>query len=67
MTSAFQYIRSAAAPGTFSPENTRDFPCLVTLNGRRIGPPLLVCRWYRDIEGRLSCVWTQVPTRPQSG
>jgi hypothetical protein len=67
MNTASQYIRSAAAPGAISPENTRDFPRLVTRDGRRIGHPLLVCRWHRDIEGRLSCVWTKLPNRPQSG
>ena len=54
MNSAFQYIRSAAAPGAVSPKNARDFP-------------RLVCQWHRDVEGRLSCVWTRVPDRPQSG
>jgi hypothetical protein len=54
MNSASHYIRSAAAPGIISPENTRDFP-------------RLVCRWHRDVEGRLTCVWTRAPDRPQSG
>jgi hypothetical protein len=54
MTSASQYTRSAVAPGALSPETPRDFP-------------QLACRWHCDSEGRLSCVWTRIPKRPQSG
>jgi hypothetical protein len=54
MNAAFQHIRSAVAPSAVSPVTTRDFPWLV-------------CQWNRDIEGRLSCVWTRIPDRPQSG
>jgi hypothetical protein len=46
MNAASPYIHSATAPGVLSPENTRDFP-------------RLACRWHRDVQGRLSCVWTR--------
>jgi hypothetical protein len=39
MNAASQYIRSATAPGTVSPENARDFPRLITLDGRRPDRP----------------------------
>jgi hypothetical protein len=57
MTAAVLDIRSAVAPRLVWLESTRDFPRLVTRDGRRVDRPRLVCRWHRDADGRLSCSW----------
>jgi hypothetical protein len=61
MNAAFQYIRLAAAPGTVPRMDTRDLVRLFGLDGLIPVRPQLVCRWHRDIDGRLSCVWTEAP------
>jgi hypothetical protein len=57
MTSAFQYIRSSAAPSIVPRTDTRDLVRLLGLDCLTIARPRLVCRWYRDADGRLSCAW----------
>jgi hypothetical protein len=57
MTSAFLNVRSAATPAVVSLKDTRDLVCLFGLDRLRGDRPRLVCRWRRDPDGRLSCVW----------
>lgn len=66
MTAAILNVRSAAAPGTVSPKGTKDLVRLFALDRLPVGRPRLVCRWHRDADGRLACLWE--PDRdPQNG
>jgi hypothetical protein len=57
MTAAILNVRSAAAPGTVSPKGTKDLVRLFALDRLPVGRPRLVCRWHRDADGRLACLW----------
>jgi hypothetical protein len=57
MNAAFFNVRSAAMPSAVSPKDTRDFVRLFGLDHLRIRRLRLVCHWYLDADGRLSCVW----------
>jgi hypothetical protein len=57
MTAAILNVRSAAASSPVSLKSRRDFLRLAALDRRRAERPRLVCRWYSDPNGRLSCVW----------
>jgi hypothetical protein len=49
---------SALAPGTHSRKGaTVDFVRLLALDLLPAGRRQLVCHWYRDGNGRLSCIW----------
>jgi hypothetical protein len=61
MTAAFLNVRSAAMPNAVSPavapRDTKDFVRLFALDRLPIRRPRLVCRWFVDVDGRLSCLW----------
>ena len=57
MTAAILNVRSAAAPGTVSLTGSPDLVRLFALDRLRVGRPRLVCRWHRDADGRLACLW----------
>jgi hypothetical protein len=59
MTAAILNVRSAAAWSPVSLKSSRDFLRLAALDRRHVERPRLVCRWRRDPDGRLSCVWEQ--------
>ncbi len=55
MTAAILAVRPAAVPGIVSPKGAADRVRLFALD--RPGGRRLVCRWHRDADGRLACVW----------
>jgi hypothetical protein len=63
MISAFVKVRPADAPGMASPRITRDLVRLFALDRQPVDhrpPPVrrpLLCRWQRDADGRLTCIW----------
>ncbi len=58
MTAAILDFRPATAPGIAPPDNvTIDFVRLLALDRLPPGRRRLVCRWQRDADGRLACVW----------
>jgi hypothetical protein len=57
MTAAILNVHSAAAPCTVSPQGTKDLVRLFALDRLPVGRPRLVCRWHRDADGRLACLW----------
>jgi hypothetical protein len=57
MTAAILNVRSAAAPGTVSHKGTKDLVRLFALDRLPVDRPRLVCRWHRDVDGRLACTW----------
>jgi hypothetical protein len=72
MTAAFlEKIHSAVTPTTIAhsgafENGTRDFLRLAVLHCRRIDRRLLVCRWHRDADGRLSSVWERDTLGPDT-
>jgi hypothetical protein len=57
MNAAFLNAGPAVAPGTDSVKRTRDLVRLLSLEAVTVDRPRLVCRWHRDIDGRLACRW----------
>jgi hypothetical protein len=62
MTAAFLDVRPATARPAISEKATRDMVRLLRLDRLQVGSMRLVCRWHRDLDGRLVCVWEREPT-----
>lgn len=59
MISAFQYFRLSAMQGPAPRPGSRNLARLLGLDGPPVGRPRLACRWNRDPDGRLSCIWEE--------
>jgi hypothetical protein len=57
MNAAFRNVGPAVVPGTVSVEGTRNLVRLLSLDAVTIDRTRLICRWHRDLDGRLSCHW----------
>lgn len=62
MNSAFLNIDLGLSPGAISPQGTidavtTDLVTLFALDNLRVERWPLVCRWHRDDDGRLACIW----------
>jgi hypothetical protein len=58
MTAAILDIRPAVLPGNVSPDGAAiDLVRRFALDRLPAGRRLLVCRWRREADGRLSCIW----------
>jgi len=57
MNAAFLDVVPAVAPGTIVVKRTRDRVRLLSFDAVTIDRPRLVCRWHRDLDGRLACRW----------
>jgi hypothetical protein len=62
MTSAFLNVGLRLAPGAISPlgktnKGATDLVTLFALDHLRVECWPLACRWHRDDDGRLSCIW----------
>jgi len=57
MASAFFNVRSAAVPSPVLLTGTIDLVRLFALDRLVVSRRQLVCRWRRDDDGRLSCIW----------
>ena len=69
MNAAFLNVGPAVAPGTAVVKGAHDFVRLLSLYAASIDRPRLVCRWHRDLDGRLACNWepdTAQPADPAS-
>jgi hypothetical protein len=56
MTAANLDVRPAIAPGIGAP-NATNLVLLFALKAKPVSTQRLVCRWHRDADGRLVCVW----------
>jgi hypothetical protein len=58
MTAAILDVRPAALPGIVPPKGaTTNLVRLFALDRRPVGRQPLACRWRRDADGRLACIW----------
>ncbi len=58
MTVAILEVRPTALPRRASCRGaTTDLPRLIGLDQLATGRRPLVCRWHRDADGRLACLW----------
>jgi hypothetical protein len=57
MNAAFLNVGPAVALGAVPVERTRNLVRLLSLDAVTIDRTRLVCRWHRDIDGRLACRW----------
>jgi hypothetical protein len=56
MTAANLDVRPVIAPGIVAP-NATNLVLLFALDAKPVSAQRLVCRWHRDANGRLVCVW----------
>jgi hypothetical protein len=66
MTAAILNVRPAAEPGIVSTEiAVARLVRLFALDRLPAGRRRLVCRWHRDVDGRLACAWEpDIPLAP---
>ena len=56
MTTANLNVRPAIVPGIVAPSAT-NLVLLFALDSIPVSAQRLVCRWYRNVDGRLRCAW----------